>query len=206
MCSTYSNKEALRYFSKALVDVPSNVRDDMCQTILETPRESELIVKRQNARLEELRHASRCDKKKCTEINNCQHFRELWIHIVTCNAGNECSYPDCIGSKYVLSKYAQYMRSCHFSPKMGIEKSTSSRKRSFSGNIRDFGTDSEAANILYNMVSPKSSSEADTSSESSCTSDSDEEAATILLGFSTPKNEEKKSTALEGFKRTKLLV
>merc|ERR1711916_363246 len=96
----------------------------------------------------------------------------------------------------------QYMRSCHFSPK--ADKSTSSRKRSSSGNIRAFGTDSEAANILYNMVSPKSS-DVDTNSGSSCTSDSDEEAATILLGFSTPKNEDKKFT-FEGFKRTKLLV
>ena len=174
----------------------------MCQTIIETPRESELIIKRQNARLEELRHASRCDNRNCTEINNCQRVKKLWVHIVTCNDGNECSYPDCVGSKYVLAKYAQYMRSCHFSPK--ADKSTSSRKRSSSGNIRDFGTDSEAANILYNMVSPKSS-DVDTNSESSCTSDSDEEAATILLGFSTPKNEDKKFT-FEGFKRTKLLV
>ena len=104
----------------------------------------------------------------------------------------------------MLAKYAHYMRTCHFSPRNEVEKTTSCRKRSSSGNIRDFGTDSEAANILYNMVSPKSS-DADTSSESSCTSDSDEEAATILLGFSTPKNEDKKFS-LEGFKRTKLLV
>ena len=154
-----------------------------------------------------MRHASRCNKRNCTEIYKCEQTRMLWVHIVTCNDGNECSYPDCVGSKYVLSKYAHYVRSSHHShsPKTEAEKSTSSRKRSSSGNIRDFGTDNEAANILYHMVSPKNS-DADTNSETSCASDSDEEAAMVLLGFSTPKNEneEKKTMVLDGFKRAKL--
>ena len=91
------------------IEIVSNLNSDEYPTEVVTPTESLTILRRQEERLRHLQHASKCQECSCSYIWNCKKTRALWIHVVECENGDQCSYEDCVSSKYVLAKYAQYV-------------------------------------------------------------------------------------------------
>lgn len=159
------SREEADKFAKNLLACPSDLRDDMCIHALSTPGQNFQILRKQEERLRLLRHASMCKETSCMLIPNCLNFQAHWRHVVECKQFNECRVPECISSRYVLSKYAQYIR-----------RVSETEKRRHSP--KNFASAMES--YTYSRYSELSDSDPDSE---------DEEAAAILLNLNSPKNE-----------------
>lgn len=158
--SSKQNK-ANETFALHLHNVPTKIRDEICLDALYSlsPGESYSILRRQEERLNHLRHASKCRDSSCTAIPDCAFMKEHWVHVVTCKNFDKCRAPECVSSRYVLSKYAQYVRKVssaqihRHSPKNTFFTLSSSSLNS----VPSAHEDEEAANILMNLNSPSNS-------------------------------------------------
>ena len=120
-----------------------------------SPKVTHEIYRRKQDRLLFLRHASKCRSKYCSEIPQCNHMKSLWVHVVNCDIINECEYPDCVSSKYVLSEYAQLCRK--YSRLSNLQLSP----KNYTYMIPTFTSqetakeDEEVASLLLNLNSPR---------------------------------------------------